>query len=467
MNIEKNIKFIEQQESIRSESKAYKRLLSLFDEDTFSEIDPFLKSSDDYAEVIAGYGLISGSAVYAFSQDCDKDGGAISKAQLKKIKKVYELAAKTGIPIIGLYDSIGAKINEGNELIYDYGEVLKLNHQVSGVVPKISVILGASLGTNAILASSADFVIMQKSARLGISTIDKGSSAKDAETTGVSHITAINETDAINKTKRLISMLPLNNLSKPSTKTFNESINNLKELDELSKSVCKSTEKDIMKKIIHSICDDKSFLEMQSGYGLSLIVGLGRIGGNTVGIISSNIYNNGVIDADACSKASRTLRFCDAFSIPVLTIINSRSFESLKEATMLSCVYSEATTAKINLIVGEAYGSVYIALAGKGSGTDVVFSWPNAIVSPLEPKTAVHILLNSEIKKLKDPINDKGRLIKAYEETQASAFIASSEGFIDDVIRPSDTRAKLISVLDFLAGKRVSTLPKKHSNILL
>ena len=467
MNIEKKLRFIEDQNNEYNKTKGYKRLLSLFDSGTFSEIDAFVKSADGYAEVITGYGLIDGVASYAFCQDSDRDGGAMSKAQLKKIKKVCELAAKTGIPIIGIYDSIGAKLSEGNGLLDEYGEVLKLYNNLSGVVPRISVILGANLGTNAMLSVSSDFVIMQKSARLGISTIDENASSNDAEDNGLVHIVAINETDAINKTKKLISMFPINNLSKANVRDFNESVNSLKELDLVAQNISEPNNVESMKKVVAAVCDSKSFIEIQPKYGLSIITGFGRLGGYTIGIVSSSNNQDGIIDEDSSSKASRMIRFCDAFSIPIITIINSKGFSSLKEATKLSCVYSEATTAKVNLIVGKAYGAVYIAIAGKGSGADATIAWPSAVISPLEPKTAVQVLLNSKVKDLKDPINDKKKLIRTYEETGASAFMAASDGFIDDIICPVDTRSKLLSILDFLEGKRVSGLPKKHSNIPL
>lgn len=467
MNIEQKFKFIEDQKKEMIKTKGYKRILSLFDVDTFSEIGTFVKSSNEYAEVITGYGLIDNHPTYAFSQEYGRDGGAISKAHLKKIKNIFDLSSKTGIPVVGIYDSIGAKLNEGPELLYEYGEVLKLSNNLSGVVPKVSIILGTCLGTNAILASSSDYIIMEKSSRLGISTVDENSSAEVAERDGIFHILAINEIDAINNAKQLISMFPLNNLSQPTREPYKEEISSLVELNAIAKNMCNSDDSELMKKIVVSICDSKSFIDLQPKYGMSMITGFGRIGGKTIGIVASNTYKDGIIDAQACAKSSRMVRFCDAFSIPIITIINSKGFLSLKEATKLSCVYSEATTVKVNLIVGTAYGSVYMTIAGNGSNPDATIAWPTAIISSLEPKTMVQVLLNSRMKDFKDPINDKRELIMEYEETQASAFIAASNALVDHVICPENTRSELLSILDFLEGKRVATLPKKHSNVPL
>lgn len=433
------------------ESKGYKRLSALFDDGSFTEMDPFVKSEDVYSEVISGFGYINGCPVYAFSQNIDANGSPMSKSQISKIIKVYNMATKTGIPVIGIYDSIGAKLQEGNEMLSLYGELLRISNNISGVVPQISVVLGTCFGTSSMIAASADILIMTESSQIGIDVSGELSSAESAKKSGISHLVLKDEKSAILKARSLIEMLPSNNLESP-----------IKFESEFEVSDVKiSTGSDIIK-----IFDDSSFIEFQDGFGQAFIIGLARLAGRTVGVVYSNpSYNDGIIDADSCSKSSRLVRFCDAFSIPVLTFIDSRGFSSLREASKLSSSYSEATTAKVTIITGEVYGPLYISIAGKGANSDIILAWPDSVVSMLAPETAVAIMYQDKLKGSKDPINDREKLVEEYKSTDASAITAANDGFIDEVIEPNDTRAKLISYLDMLSGKRVSTLPKKHSNM--
>ena len=467
MVIEKKLEFIESKKKQDTTTKGYKRLLKLFDGEQFTEINAFVKSGDNYAEVVTGYGLVNGQPVYAFSQDTDRDGGAISIAQLKKIKNIYNLALKTGIPVIGIYDSIGARLTQGNEMLSEYSEILKLSNNLSGVIPQISLVMGTCLGTNAVLAACADFVIANKSAELGIKTNGDDASIQQAEREGIVHIVANNEVETIGYAKKLISIFPSNNLEQSKDHEYEETMDGYMELSSLSKRINNSNDKELMRKLVVSISDTKSFIEIQKNYGAKVITGFGRIGGIAVGFISSNNFEDSTIDAVSCSKAARMMNFCDAFSIPVITVVNSKGFSSLKEASMLSSVYAESTTAKVTLLVGDCFGSLYISVVGNGVNSDVTIAWPTAVISPLCPETAVQVLLNSKMKELKDPINDRKKLVEAYKETQGSAFLAASEGFVDDIICPKDTRGSILLALDFLKSKRESTLPKKHSNIQL
>ena len=464
MEIESKLEKMEQKNQESAKTKAYKRLKLLFDEGTFVELDTFVKSSGQYAEVLSGFGSVDGCPVYAFSQNIDKEGGVVTSAHLKKIQKVYELAAKTGSPVVGIYDSVGAKLTEGNEMLAAYGDLLRACNNLSGVVPQISIVLGPCLGTSAMLAVSADFLIMEQNAKLSIATDGEHASSDEAEREGVSHITAKDEKDAVECVKNLITMLPSNNLSEAPIFGCDDSAHSIT-LRELSKTLFDSEKKDAARFIIDSLCDKGSFVELQEKFGQAMIVGFGRLFGNTVGMIVSNHdINNGVVDADACVKAARIVRFCDAFSIPVVTLVNSSGFASLKEASKLSNAYSEATTAKVTVIIGEAYGPLYIAVAGKGANADITFAWPGAVISPLAPETAAQILLVDKMKKAKDPIADRQKIVEDYKNTQASALSAAEEGFVEDVIDPDDTKVKLFAVLSMLQGKRVSNLPKKHSN---
>ncbi|MDF2633027.1 MAG: carboxyl transferase, partial [Caproiciproducens sp.] len=216
-----------------------------------------------------------------------------------------------------------------------------------------------------------------------------------------------------------------------------------------------------VKAIIAAVCDDESFIELSEKFGVSAVTGLAEIDGSTAGIVALS----GVIDADSCAKASRFVRFCDAFSLPVITFVNAKEFTSLREASKLSSSYSEATTAKITVITGSAYGPVYIAIAGRGANADYTIAWPDAVISPLAPETAAIFLWNDRLAGSANPVEDRKKLIEEYKVTEASPFKAAANGFIEDITNPEDTRIRIIANLEMLSSKRVSQLPKKHSNI--
>lgn len=452
MSLDSKLALLTKAKEAAVQTKAYQRLRLLFDEGTFVEIDGFVKSGDVYAEAVAGFGSVDGSPAYAFAQNSDIAGGAMSKAQAAKIRKVYDLATKTGAPVIGLYDSVGARLKEGSDLLASYGELLLASNNLSGVVPQISVVLGPCLGTSAMIAVSADVVIMSEKGQLEISTDGNDGSLESAKKAGLAHIAVKDEQEAMRAARSVVAMLPSNNLSNASISEFAD--------------FNASASADDVYSVISACVDADSFVELQKDFGAAMVAGLAKLGGNTVGVVASQPgVDEGTIDADACSKAARMIRFCDAFAIPVITFVNSVGFASLKEAVKLSNAYSEATTAKVTVVTGNAYGPVYIAVAGRGANADVVMAWPEAVVSPLAPETAAMILWSDKLKDSQNPIADRVQLIAEYKETECSPFMAAADGYISDIINPADTRAKLFAALDMLAGKRVSTLPKKHANI--
>lgn len=452
MSIDSKLDLLKQAKEAVHKTTAYKRLQLLFDEGTFVEIDGFAKSGDNYAEALAGFGAIDGCPAYAFAQNSDVAGGAMSKAQAAKIRKVYDLATKTGAPVIGLYDSVGGRLKEGSDMLAAYGDLLLSCNNLSGVVPQISVVLGPCLGTSAMIAVSADIVVMSAKGQLEIETDGSEGSAETAAKNGLAHITAKDEKEAILATRKLVAMLPSNNLSTAAISDFADFAVQPNAEDAMS--------------VIAAAVDADSFMEMQKEYGSSFVTGLAKLGGNTVGVVASQpTENDGKIDADSCSKAARMVRFCDAFAIPVITFVNSEGFASLKEAAKLSNAYAEATTAKVTIVTGAAYGPLYIAVAGRGANADLTMAWPDAVISPLAPQTAAMILWSDRLKGSQNPIADRQKLVEEYKQTEASPFVAAAEGYLSDIIDPADTRAKLFAALDLLAGKRVSTLPKKHANI--
>lgn len=429
-------------------TKGYRRIFALLDKGSFNEIDAFAKSGNDYAEAAAGYGKVDGFPVYVFCQNPDVGKGAMSKAQASKIRKVYALAVRTGAPVIGIYDSAGARLGEGPQVMEDYGELLLDMNNLSGVVPQISLVLGPCTGTSALIAAGADLVVMSDRGELTVGTNGEGGSPEEAAKLGLCHIAAKDEAEAFGAVKKLVDLLPSNNLT--ASPVF----------DAGREPVWKGGD---FRQVISSVCDEGSFLELGKKFGASCVTGLASVGGTVSGISALG----GVIDPDACSKAARFVRFCDSFSIPVVTLVDAEKFATLREASKLSAAYSEATTAKIAVVTGSACGAVYIAVAGRGANADYAMAWPGAAVSALAPETAAIFLWNDRLKGSASPEEDRKKLIEEYRRTEASPYRAAESGMIEDVVEPEDTRAKILVCLDMLEGKRTSTLPKKHADIQL
>lgn len=449
MSIESKLAFLQETKAANAQTKAYQRLQLLFDEGTFVEIDSFTKSGDGRAEAAAGFGSVDGCPVYAFAQNSDVEGGAMSKAQAAKICKVYELAEKTGAPVVGIYDSIGARLNESCEMLAAYGDVMLKANNLSGVVPQIAVIAGPCLGASSMIAAAADVVIMSEEGQFALQTNGEGGDLKEASESGLVHLTAKDDKEAVAKARELITLLPSNNLSGAPITDFADS--------------AAETDGEFGASIIAAVMDQDSFIEFQAGFGAGFIAGLAKLGGNTVGVVASE---EKTADGKACEKAARLVRFCDAFAIPVITFVNAESFCCIKAACKLTNAYAEATTAKISVITGEAYGAVYMALAGAAAGVDVAYAWPTASISALNPTTAAVMLWSDKLKGSSNPTADRAKLIAEYKDQEACPFKAAGDGFVQDVIEPSETRLKLYAALDMLAGKRVTRLPKKHANNL-
>ena len=449
MSIESKLAFLQETKAENAQTKAYQRLQLLFDEGTFVEIDSFTKSGDGRAEAAAGFGSVDGCPVYAFAQNSDVEGGAMSKAQAAKICKVYELAEKTGAPVVGIYDSIGARLNESCEMLAAYGDVMLKANNLSGVVPQIAVIAGPCLGASSMIAAAADVVIMSEDGQFALQTNGEGGDLKEASESGLVHLTAKDDKEAVAKARELITLLPSNNLSGAPITDFADS--------------AAETDGEFGASIIAAVMDQDSFIEFQAGFGAGFIAGLAKLGGNTVGVVASE---EKTADGKACEKAARLVRFCDAFAIPVITFVNAESFCCIKAACKLTNAYAEATTAKISVITGEAYGAVYMALAGAAAGVDVAYAWPTASISALNPTTAAVMLWSDKLKGSSNPTADRAKLIAEYKDQEACPFKAAGDGFVQDVIEPSETRLKLYAALDMLAGKRVTRLPKKHANNL-
>ncbi len=461
-------------QAIVKATPARERMNLFFDQNTFVELDAFTKVGGQGTGVVTGYGLVEGSPVYAFAQDSTEMGGGVGRVHAAKIAKVYDLALKTGVPIVGIYDSKGARLEEGNDTLAAYGDMLNRVNTLSGVVPQISVVVGPCAGTAAMIACSADFVVMSKEAALYMTAPNvaeaNGEGCQDAGTaqaaakSGVAHLISEDENAALQDARRLVSMLPLNNLAAAPYVDFSEKSGAADAL----RAACEDVNSSCVKELVMNIVDEDSALELQGEFASEGVrTYLATIAGSTVGMVATK---GARLCADCCAKIARFVSICDTYQIPVVTLVNVPGFVqsskaeisgSIREAAKLAHIYAEATTPKIALITGAAYGAAYIALAGRSANADLTYAWPSAAISSLEPATAVAISYGDKITAEKS----RADVEKEYMETEASAYHAAADGSIDGIIDPADTRATLISALDVLAAKRVSKLPKKHSNI--
>ena len=435
--------------SSSNDSKALARLKSLFDDGAFTEIDAFAKSADGEVEVAAGFGTVNECPVYAFSQDISVNGGAVSVAQCAKIKKVYDLAVKTGCPVISVFDSNGVKLTEGFEVLNAYGELVKASSAMSGVCPQIAVVAGACLGATALIANLADVVVAVKDADFYISAPSEVT-AEDCYKEGTVDILCDDFDKAVEAVKDLVAILPSNNLS-------------VAPMFDFSAPQAVPAFGDDALSIIKAVADQASVVEIKGGYASSNCkTAFGSIMGSTVGFIGFE----GKALCPGCSyKAEAMIKLCDAYSIPVITFVNAdgvireRENQMLTAVTKLTSAYASATCPKISVVTGNAVGSAYITLAGKGANADIAIAWENSVISPLSADSAVAFLFSERLAKGED----REQLKAEYIDTVASPFTAAACGAVDDICTPADTRARLSAVLDMLAGKRENTLPRKHS----
>lgn len=419
---------------------AYQTVTAFFDKDSFCEIDAFAKSGDGFAEVVAGFGTVEGLPVYAFAQNSDISGGAMSKAQAAKLKKLYKLALKTGAPVVGFYDSVGGRLSQGTEMLAGCGEVLNLISKLSGAVPQISVVTGTCLGTNALAAVSADFLIMSSDAKLSLDVTGKDSAAEVNAACGNASFVAGDAEQAVKQARELVCYMPSNNLSM-APEGFEE--------QPTPHGNC----------IVSKTVDGGTKLKIADAYGDSARIRLARLGGSVIGVVRTT---GSKLDAKSADKIARFVRFCDAFSVPVLTFADCDGFEDIASARKLTSAYAEATTVKISVVVGKAIGSAYVALAGTGANADVVYAFPDAVISPVNVEAAAFIMAPEH---MKVPFEQQQAAAMQFAQENLSAFNAAQNGFVDGIVEEAQLRSALISALDMLAGKRVPTVAKKHSTV--
>lgn len=458
---ENNLSLAQLQELSAADSDARKRLTYLFDDGNFTELDPYAVSGSSLSGVISAYGYVNGDPVYAFSQDVSVKGGAMGKVQADKIQKLYDLAAKTGLPVVGIYDSYGADLEDAYAAMKAYGELLMWSSNLSGVVPQIAVVAGVCSGAAAMLAESADITVLTKNAELYVAA-NSGvkNSAENAAANGTAALVCEDDKAACEAVKDILAKLPQNNLSPVPVYEF----------DEPSASFGADAAAQAK-----AIFDEDSVTELYADYGKAAFTALASLGGATVGVAATNKTAD-KLTADDSSKLARFVRTCDAFAIPVITFVDTEGFAAddeteaagaVKSMARLAHAYAEATTVKLAVITGKAYGSAYIALAGKSANADMTFAVPGAVISPLAPAAAVEFLHHDELKGAADLTAKRNELAQKYEREEASAAAASASGSLDAVVAPEGIRAALLGAAEVLSGKRVSRLPKKHSNIQL
>lgn len=429
-------------------TEAYSRLAKLYDNGVFTEIDSYAKSKNGDTEVVAGFGYVSGAPCYAFSQNVEVNNGAITVAQCSKLKKIYDMAIKTGYPVIGIYDSNGVMLTEGFEALSSYGEIVKASTSISGVVPQISIIAGACLGTSALIANMADIVIAVKDADFYIScpsdiTVDESAEA------GVVDIIADDIDSAISSAKSVVALLPENNISSAPVLDFSAP-DTVASIDAGAKE------------IVGAIADAGSVVELKENYGSNLITALATVNGTTVGFVA---FDGKAICPKCAYKAESMIKLCDAYNLPIITIANADGViketeaQTLVATTKLTSAYATATSPKISIITGQSIGAAYIILAGKGANADLTLAWDNAVTSPLDVDSAVAFLYNDRL----SAGEDRTALETEYKETIGSAFSAAACGAVDDVFAAADTRNKVIAALEMLYSKRETTIARKHS----
>ena len=480
---------------------ARERIKLLVDEGSFDEIDIFVKHrARDFGldkqhfsgdGVVTGFAQIDGRPIALFSQDFTVFGGSLSETHAEKIVKIMNMAMKAGIPVIGLNDSGGARIQEGVVSLGGYADIFLLNTLASGVIPQISVILGPCAGGAVYSPAITDFVFMARNTSYmfvtgpnvvktvtheDVSFEDLGGAETHAVKSGVAHFIYDNEVETLLNVRKLISYIPLNYRDKSTELDFDES--NVKPEPKLDTIIPDNPNKPYdMKEIINLLVDNNDFFEVHKSYAENIICGFSRIGGMAVGIIANQPQVlAGVLDINASVKAARFVRFCDAFGIPLLVLEDVPGFLPgteqewngiIRHGAKLLFAFSEATVPKITVITRKAYGGAYDVMNSKHIRGDFNFAWPSAEIAVMGPKGAVEIIFKKEIAKSKNPEKDLDKKIEEYRNKFANPYITAERGFVDDIILPGETKIKLINAFNLLRTKVDTNPKKKHGNIPL
>jgi methylmalonyl-CoA decarboxylase subunit alpha len=478
---------------------ARERLDHLFDKDTFREIDMFVQHRcvnfdmqrvDIPADgVITGHGMVDGRPVFAYVQDFTSRAGSLGEMHAKKICKIMDLALKAGVPLVGLNDSGGARIQEGVDALSGYGQIFFRNAQASGVIPQISAIMGPTAGGAVYSPAMTDWIFMVKKTSYmfitgpkviksvtgeDINFEDLGGAMAHNEKSGIAQFACESDADALEQIKKLLSYLPANNMEDPPRVDIGDDPQ--RRDPELDAVIPDNPNKGYdMKKVIASIVDNGEFFEPHQYFAKNIIICFARLNGRSVGIIANQPMElAGCLDINASDKATRFIRFCDAFNIPLLTIADVPGYLPgsqqewggiIRHGAKLLWCYSEATVPKLLLVTRKDYGGSYLAMCSKDLGADMAFAWPTAEIAVMGAAGAANIIHRKEIGDADNPDAKRKEKIEAYENLFSNPYCAASRGYIDAVIQPSETRSRLIDALEIMCTKREMRPAKKHGNI--
>ena len=480
---------------------ARERIDFLFDPGSFDEIDKLVTHrcrdfgmADQIVPgdgVVAGQGRVDGRPVYAFAQDFTVFGGSLSETNAAKIVKIMDLALKMGAPVVGLNDSGGARIQEGVLSLGGYADIFLRNTLASGVIPQISAIMGPCAGGAVYSPAITDFNIMVEGTSYmfvtgpdvirtvtheEVTKEELGGALTHNATSGVAHFAVPDDRECLRLVRELLGFLPSNNVDDPPRRQTADPVDRADET--LDRLVPESSNQPYdMLDVVHAIVDDRAFLEVHRLFARNIIVGFARLAGRTVGIVANQpAFLAGTLDIDASVKAARFVRFCDAFNIPLVTFEDVPGFLPgtrqefggiIRHGAKLLFAFAEATVPKVTVITRKAYGGAYCVMSSKHIRTDVNFAWPSAEIAVMGPEGAVNILYKRELETAPDPEAARAARVAEFREKFANPYVAASRGFVDEVIRPRETRAKLIAALAGLETKRDKNPPKKHGNIPL
>ncbi len=480
---------------------ARERLDLLLDGGTFVELDKFVTHrSSDFGMgerkipgdgVVTGYGQVDGRQVFVFAQDFTVFGGSLSGAYAQKICKVMDLATRVGAPIVGLNDSGGARIQEGVESLAGYADIFLRNTLASGVVPQLSLILGPCAGGAVYSPAITDFILMVKDTSYmfitgpevirtvtheEVTKEDLGGALAHNQKSGVAHFAAENEQAAVLLTRELLGYLPSNNAEDPPVVPCDDDA--FRSDAALRDVVPANPNKPYdMKEIVRAVVDHRHFFEVQEHFAKNIVVGFARLNGRSVGVVANQpAFLAGVLDISASVKAARFVRFCDCFNIPLVTFVDVPGFLPgtaqewggiITHGAKLLYAFAEATVPKVTVITRKAYGGAYDVMASKHIRADINYAYPTAEIAVMGPEGAVNIVFRNELQRAPDPDAERARLVADYREKFANPYKAAELGYIDEVIRPEQTREKLIRALSMLKDKRQENLPRKHGNIPL
>lgn len=474
---------------------ARERIIALLDEGSFHEQDLFVEHAGrDFGMdkkylpgdgVVTGTGTISGYPVCIYAQDFTVAGGSLGLMHAKKITKIMDVAMKLRIPLIGINDSGGARIQEGVNALAGYGDIFYRNTIASGVIPQISVILGPCAGGAVYSPALTDFVfVVDKISKMfitgpeviktvlgeEISMEELGGAKVHAETTGNAHFFANSEQECFEQINKLVSYIPWNNKQKAIKFPAKPPLAEYSNLDRIFPS--NPREPYDVRNVIKAVCDNSEFLEVHEKFAPNIVVGFARIEGDTVGIVANQpLVLAGVLDIDSSDKAARFIRYCDAFNIPLVTFVDLPGYLPgidqehsgvIRHGAKVLYAYSEATVPKFTIILRKAYGGGYIAMCSHHLKADFVFAWPTAEIAVMGPEGAANIIFRNEIHSAENPDEMRKQKIKEYKEKFANPYVAAAYGYIDAVIEPDDTRNMIAQAIQISQHKQVETLPKKH-----